>query len=619
MKKGGAGVGTFSFENGRRCAVPCACANAPRHQTSNTNQPVMHQHYPTHAKSNPLKRLFFWLSGASNEGLEACPTWEQRKYVAFGATVLVPTVFAFIACAYALSTLTNDWRVILPVSAVWSFIILTIDRALLATYRSFQPIHRKLGQFFLRFVVAMLMGLTISHPLTLLLFKDTIHSVIEEERETEIEGVRKLAAVNKTEVEDRLTALDDEIATQRTAWNETFNAEFLVEAEQQADLKDGLELTADETAELQQQITDGTAAQQTRIAAIDAETEKLQPDYQKLQGELDFWQREFEREVNGQRSGIVGLGPRARSIRDDQLEWRRAETKRLSDLLEALTTERNQLRAVMTTSEEAITSRFLAALAEKADLEKAEHARVAALRQQVQAEQAGSFVEQQNAMRGSIKTQIDTRLEELGRLQGELAKVADDERSRIAAIAAEPRRDILTQTLALHDLFLSGGDGGHFALIAYLVLALLFMLVDTIPIIVKFFSKPGPYDTLVDCEEVRFDKERKAFLESYDEYMAELSESRLLTATKNQPLERALIEGVDRSRVAKEFMESLMELERSFEERMAQERQRLITEAGGGRGHSAMLEEMAQTFYQDLRNRMEAFFQSEPAARLSHV
>jgi len=37
--------------------------------------------------------MFFWLSGAGTETLEQCPNWEQRKYVAFGATVLVPCAF----------------------------------------------------------------------------------------------------------------------------------------------------------------------------------------------------------------------------------------------------------------------------------------------------------------------------------------------------------------------------------------------------------------------------------------------------------------------------------------------------------------------------------------------
>lgn len=131
------------------------------------------------------KHIFFWLSGAGAETLEQCPNWEQRKYVAFGATILVPTVFAFIACAYAVSTLTDNWNVILPVALAWGFIILTIDRALLATYRSYQGFHRKLGQFALRMVVAALMGITIAHPLTLLLFQGTITTMVEGQREVD--------------------------------------------------------------------------------------------------------------------------------------------------------------------------------------------------------------------------------------------------------------------------------------------------------------------------------------------------------------------------------------------------------------------------------------------------
>ncbi len=87
-----------------------------------------------------LERVFFWLSGASTDALESCPAWERRKYVAFGATVLVPSAFALIASAYAISTLTDKWEFIIPIALVWSFIILTVDRALLATYRLSEPL-----------------------------------------------------------------------------------------------------------------------------------------------------------------------------------------------------------------------------------------------------------------------------------------------------------------------------------------------------------------------------------------------------------------------------------------------------------------------------------------------
>ena len=88
------------------------------------------------------------------------------------------TVFAFVACAYALSTLTDDWSVIAPVAAAWGLIIMTIDRALLSIYRSYQRFHRKVSQFFLRIVVAALMGITISHRLTHLLFLYTFPTTV---------------------------------------------------------------------------------------------------------------------------------------------------------------------------------------------------------------------------------------------------------------------------------------------------------------------------------------------------------------------------------------------------------------------------------------------------------
>ncbi|MFP6898121.1 MAG: DUF4407 domain-containing protein [Roseibacillus sp.] len=558
-----------------------------------------------------FRRLFFWLSGASTESLESCPEWEQRKYVAFGATVLVPTAFAIMACSYALSTLTADWRVIVPVALVWGFIILTIDRALLATYRPYQSFFRKISQFSLRIVVALLMGLSISHPLALMLFKDTVSSVIEEEREQEIAELRHQFITNQGQVAAQAEAIDEKINRLRNQRDATYEANFIIENDRAGEGAPVEGLDAAEQAELQQSVTDATKTQADRLAAIETQSATLQVKYEKLQGELNFWQTEFEREINGQRSGIRGLGPRARSIKEDQLSWRRAETKRLSAHLMALTNEAAQVRELMNSIDEQVTTEFLAAGAIKAEAIELERKRVATLQNKVQEQQVDLFVEQQKSVRVGIDLQIASHQRELDRLHAGSAALDNDERTRTAAIMAEPRRDILTQTMALHGLFKAGDNGGQFALVAYLVLAGLFMLIDTIPLVVKFFSKPGPYDTLVDCDEVRFEKEREAFLNSYERYMDNLEGGGLLLATKDRPLERALVDGVDRSRAAKEFLESLMSLERSFEANMEEERERIASKPGERAGaHASMLEEMAQTFYEDLRRRMESFFSS---------
>lgn len=572
------------------------------------------------SKSGPIKRLFFWLSGAGTETLEQCPGWEQRKYVAFGATVLVPTVFAFIACGYALSTLTDNWKIIVPIALAWGLIIMTIDRALLSIYRSYQKFHRKVGQFFLRIVVAALMGITISHPLTLLLFNDTVVSEIEEKRQSEIENVRVDANSEKATVETKISNLEEEIALQRSKFDETFAAEFLVEDASVGATDPTAELDDELRAQMEERIQKETSVTRQKIDTLDTEFAEMQTKYSDLQTDLDHWQREFEREVNGQRSGIVGLGPRAKSIRDDQLAWRRDEAKRIAESLEYMTEQRNDLAARVKETEEGIQQEFLGIAAAKAERLVAERERVAELKRQVQQSQADQFVEQQNTIRSTITAQIDTRLAELGRLQGELSDIADQEQARIDAIAAEPRRDILTQTLALHNLFDSGAEGGKFALIAYFVLAGLFLLIDTIPLVVKFFSQPGPYDTLVDCEEIRFAREREAWLKSYHRYMDDLSDGRLLHLTQNKPLEKAVIEGIDGSRAAKEFVENLIDLETAFEERIETEKQKLAEEKNArSKNRARRLEQFAETFYDDLNRKMESFFDPEAAKAAARV
>ncbi|MES2922419.1 MAG: DUF4407 domain-containing protein [Verrucomicrobiota bacterium] len=556
-----------------------------------------------------LKRAFFWLSGVGTETLEQCPAWEQRKYVAFGATVLVPCAFAFIACAYALSTLTDDPRVIYPVAAVWAFIILTIDRALLASYRAYASFFRKLSQFFLRLVVAILMGITIAHPLVLLLFRDTISQVIEKDRAAEIEVVRSGFAGEKEKVRSQITVLETALAEQRTRWNESFQARFILQETE--DAKAAIPgLTADQQAELKTAIDEGTAPFRERLSVIEKQSGEFSPQYAKLQTELGFWQAEFERELNGQRSGMRGEGPRARSIRSDQLEPRREESKRLGSLLEHLTAEKATLQTQSRQAEAAAIALFESKLAEIAATNKTEAERVAGLKQKVESDQAGQFVTQQNALRETIKQQIDTRLADLNRVQGELAAVGTEESNRLADLRAEPRRDILTQTLALHALFQAGNQGGQFAFYTYVILTLLFMLVDTIPLMVKFFTKAGPYDSLVDRDEITFDTEHRAFRQSRTRYMEQLSNGNLIAVTRNQRLENALVDGVEHTRAAREFLDSLVEMERAFAEKMKFEEQHIGVAEGDKR---AAFEAIKKRFYDDLHHRMEVFFTTRHA------
>lgn len=554
-----------------------------------------------------FKHLFFWLSGAGAETLERCPNWEQRKYVAFGATVLVPCAFAFIACAYALSTLTDTGLVIFPVALVWALIILTIDRALLAGYRPFLSWTRKLSQFALRLGVAVLMGLTIAHPLVLLLFSDTISSVIEDDRAVEIEEARTQFAETKQGVRTEINRLEDAIAGQREKWTESFQAKFIIQDHGKSE--DAIPgLTPEQQQELDEAVGEAISPFKERLDVVQTQFDELSPQYAKLQTELSYWQTEYERELNGQRSGLVGEGPRARSIKADQLEPRRAESQRLAGLLEHLSDEKAMLQTQIRTAEAGAIEAFEARMAEIEAANRAEDERVAALKRQVEEDQAQAFVTQQNALRDTIKQQIDSLLAEQQLAKNELATVGEEERKRLTSLREEPRRDVLTQTLALHHLFEEGAEGGEFAFYTYLILTALFMLVDTIPLVVKFFTKPGPYDTLVDRDEISFDSEHKSFKTSNGRYLAELGGGALTGMTRNKRLEDSLVNGIEHSHAAREFLDSLIAMEKSFAEKMRLEEEE---HAHSGPEKLAMLEKMKDNFYQDLHHRMEVFFKKE--------
>ncbi len=562
-----------------------------------------------------FKHVFFWLSGAGAQTLDQCPNWEQRKYVAFGATVLVPCLFAFLASAYAVSTLTSERWVIFPVALLWAFIILAIDRALLASYRPYLAWHGKLGQFGLRFLVAMFLGVTIAHPLTLMLFKDTIHAEVERDRQTEIERVQSEGVAQQEQLEARIEAVEKGIAAQREKLAKTYEATFLVAPEDNAAERAAAKFAAGKDAvdELQKRIAIAQKPLEANLATVTTQLETLSPQLAALQGELDFWQKEYEREINGQRSGLIGVGPRAKSVESDQLAWRRTELLRLNGEIEHLVAQSQRLQREIAATEAGLISEFEGLQESERALVQEDVVAQRALRRQVEQEQAENFVQQQDVVREGIHQQIALRTDELGRLQADLAVMAAGQQLRVDQLRSESRRDLLTQTLALHALFERGEEGGRFALTAYLLLIGLFLLVDTIPLVVKFFSKPGPYDTLVDRDEVRFEKDHRAFLSNYSRYVDKATADGLATLTRNQPLEESLITGIERSRAAKAFIESLVELEQAFQQRMVAEREALALEGNSPlvQQRLAILEEMAANFQADLRRRMEQFFQTD--------
>jgi hypothetical protein len=234
-----------------------------------------------------------------------------------------------------------------------------------------------------------------------------------------------------------------------------------------------------------------------------------------------------------------------------------------------------------------------------------ENIRLAALKKKIQEDQAASYVEQQNALRAGMKQQMDAVLTEMKQRQADLADIGAREKERLDAINAEPRRDILTQTLALHSLFEAKDSRGNFAFWTYGILTLLFMLVDTIPLLVKFFCRPGPYDSLVDRDEMKFEAEHRAFQDYHRHYLNQVRTGKLLVSTRSRTLEAALTDGVEQTKAAQAFLDSLMEMEADFHRKLSAERDKSDNSTPE---KEQLLETMKEQFYASLKTRMEHYF-----------
>lgn len=395
---------------------------------------------------------FAWLAGAGLTTLSKCPDWEIRKHSVFGATVLVPTIFGAAASAYAVTTLSDNRFIIFTVAVIWALIVLTIDRAFLAAYRPGLPAKQKRVQFFLRFVIALLMGVTIAHPLVLMIFEGGIEEEIRSMEMERVDLANQKLAQQSNEIDGVITRLQDRQTELRTQYQDSFKP---------AELKANHETAQSDWSE--------------KMAVLDYQISTLNSQSNQLAGELKKWSQIYQDEIEGNgKSATAGVGPEARRIEKDEINWRQERLTALTQSLTELTTSKTRLLSENDqTRNELRSAQTQSLIAEMVAQEKSR----AFLREGLQSQLAN--LESEIEMRQITKNEIPSSPE------------------------IEPlKQDLMTRTLALHHLF--GKEGGLFALLAYLVLSLVFVIMDTIPIVVKFSTKAGPYDLLIQHQEDNF-------------------------------------------------------------------------------------------------------------------
>ncbi|MFC4586679.1 DUF4407 domain-containing protein [Sphaerisporangium corydalis] len=129
-----------------------------------------------------MRKLLIVLSGARPEILEHCPS-ERGKFEGIGGAVLTTSVLATVSMAFALhSALGAPLYIAVPASVIWGLAIMSLDRWLVGSIQTDGPRRWRLAVP--RILMAVLLGVVISTPLVLQIFKSEIDAQIVEMRQS---------------------------------------------------------------------------------------------------------------------------------------------------------------------------------------------------------------------------------------------------------------------------------------------------------------------------------------------------------------------------------------------------------------------------------------------------
>ncbi|HVI44339.1 MAG TPA: DUF4407 domain-containing protein [Chitinophaga sp.] len=135
-----------------------------------------------------MTRFLWWLAAADADILQECRT-EKERYRIIGLSVLVTWMFATLAWGYFFSTIIKDDMAVAGLALFFGFAILSIDRTLIAAMSRNNGGNRFLPVAF-RLLLAVTIGLFISQPVVLMLFKKDITAQLELNKQEKLDAFR---------------------------------------------------------------------------------------------------------------------------------------------------------------------------------------------------------------------------------------------------------------------------------------------------------------------------------------------------------------------------------------------------------------------------------------------
>jgi len=112
-------------------------------------------------------------SGANKQILNDCPT-ERIKFVGIGATIFLTAILASFSGGYAIFFTFNNFFISLIFGLLWGCIIFNLDRYIVSSIKKTGNLAKEFLTALPRFLIAIVLGITISKPLEIKLFDGSI-------------------------------------------------------------------------------------------------------------------------------------------------------------------------------------------------------------------------------------------------------------------------------------------------------------------------------------------------------------------------------------------------------------------------------------------------------------
>ncbi|WP_142683243.1 DUF4407 domain-containing protein [Chitinophaga polysaccharea] len=154
-----------------------------------------------------MTRFLWWLAAADADVLQECKT-EKERYRIIGISVLVTWMFATLSWGYFFSTIVNDDMIVAGLALFFGFAILSVDRTLIAAMSRTNGGIKVMPVIF-RLVLAVTIGLFISQPVVLMLFKKDIDTQLELGKQAKLDAYRaQLVKLNASQMAALQQSLD---------------------------------------------------------------------------------------------------------------------------------------------------------------------------------------------------------------------------------------------------------------------------------------------------------------------------------------------------------------------------------------------------------------------------